>query len=260
MRYKGTLLLTVLSLCSLFLFSEDARATAISDTSATLILDWGSLAVVWNEIDHYALNGADADLDGVTDRSGYPASGWGTDPAIMETAQVTADSVGIAETTFDSANATAHSRADGIGTTSPPDENVISSATSHRGRTFSPLADGLMIFSFEYFITQAFSTDFPSEVTSGYSKVDLHLSYQGTEIGLDEIIADNTGTDMSGRMGFEVDLLASNWYYLEGHVYSSASANSPEQAGTAVPEPSSMLLFGFGMIGLAGFRRTFRNQ
>ena len=116
-----------------------SHAVVTSDSTVTLTLDWSSLDsfVTWQTA-NFKYNGADADLDGVTDSSYQTEGGWVGDPALTYTAQVTADAIGSASTTMDSANATAHARADGIGISSPPYENVSASGTSHRGQRHEP--------------------------------------------------------------------------------------------------------------------------
>jgi hypothetical protein len=273
MHYKRMLLILIFSFFPLFLFSGNASAVAISDTSATLTLDWDSYAdIVWSDGSQFAPNGANADLDGVTAVSGFPVdpNRWVLDPVITETATVTADSVGTAQTTWTSASATAHSVADGLGITSPPAENVISSADSNRGRTFSPTRDGEFTFSFEYIISQVFSKEFGTESYSGWSTVQLMLSDSsagGGQIAYDEVVFNNTGTGGSDSLGFTVALQdkylhptageRDHIYFLMGHVYTSASANSPEQV-SPIPEPSTILLFASGMFGLAALRRRMK--
>jgi len=244
------------ALCfSLLFFCSFAHAVAVSDTSATLTLDWDtySSVVEWQTAD-YSDYGTDANLDGVTDSNYSLIDGWQLNPVFTETAQVTADSVGTATNTYTSATTIAHSRADGIGTTTPPVENVISSATSHRGKVFSPITDGEITFSFAYTMSQIFNQDFATEVLSGWSIAEINLSLGGTNMGHDEAILNNTGTTETGFLTYTDYFYADSYYYLEGHVYTSASANSPEQAAP-IPEPSTMLLLSSGIMGLVWYGR-----
>lgn len=240
-------------LSSLIFFHSLAYAVAISDTSAKLTLNWDdySQLVEWQP-DDFSLYGTDANLDGITD-SNY-GGGWVSDPTFTETAQVTTDSIGKAENNNTSAATFAHSRADGIGITSPPDENVTSSATSHRGKVFSPFQDGNITFNLEYFLSQDFSKDFSTEVLSGYSIAEIALSLGGENIWHDEAILNNTGTTEAGFLTYSGIFYADSYYYLEGHVYTSSSANAPAQV-KPVPEPSTILLLGLGLGGMMLYGR-----
>jgi hypothetical protein len=247
---------------ALALASPLAQATAISDAAASLTLDWSSLdsQVVWSD-SNFKFNGADANLDGVTDSNYQPGgTGWTGDPTVSFTAQVTADAVGNAHTDLTSANASAHARADGVGTSTPPSEDVSASGTSHRGRDFTPLADGTIVFSFGYQIDHTLSKDAAAESNSVYSLVNLVLkTAAGIELANDQFVLNIAGTGVTGTLGFTVDLLASETYYLEGHVYSSAGASAPEQTSQAVPEPGALAMLGLGLAGMGFARRDKRS-
>ncbi|MDF1528972.1 MAG: PEP-CTERM sorting domain-containing protein [Sedimenticola sp.] len=239
--------------------SQFVQAVAISDTSASLTLDWESLdsLVIWND-GNFKYNGADANLDGVTDSNYQSEDGWTGSPVLSYQAQVTADATGNAGTTMTSANVSAHARADGIGTTTPPDEDASASGTSHRGKTFSPISDGEITFSFDYLISHALSNDNISEGNAVYSHIALNLMLGTVNIGSDLFTSGNVG-EITGAVGFTVDLLAANTYYLEGHVYSSASASSPQQTAESIPEPATVALLVIGLAGL-GYRRLHSNN
>lgn len=255
MNSKFPAILSALLVQSAVLVSP-VHATAISDSSVILNLDWDSMSdvVVWSEGD-FKFNGADANLEGVTASNYQTEDGWSGDPALSYSAQVTADAMGNASTGATSASASAHARADGIGAISDTDEDVSASGTSHRGKVFSPIADGEVTFSFGYAMSQLFSKDFPAEGYSGWSIAELILRLGSEEIGYDDFILNNAGTSETGNLTFTVDLLASNSYYLEGHVYTSATARAPKQEAT-IPEPGTLALMGLGMAGLGFCRRN----
>jgi hypothetical protein len=85
-----------------------------------------------------------------------------------------------------------------------------------------------------------------SQLAAGYTTGALNLAFNTANLGTfsDEIILHSSGGNISGYNGALGDITL----IINGQVVQSSS----------VPEPTTMLLLGLGLIGLAGVRRKFK--
>ena len=249
---------------SIVLWGGSAWALSMADTMS--YIDWGSLSIdileggtsasenpayEWrgNQFTHVRAEAQDdngAEI-GVADRY---FDTWGD---YSQTASVD-NAEGLAETTYSDLYVSAFAIANGYDT-----ESASAAADLHRSGSIYAFEDLTLSISIDYYIDHHLITDAFDEDADIYSLVDFslsHMTYDSNGVGTqDYYVSDWTEDAGSGTLTFTADLISGLEYGLNTHLYSSVNVFSPEVAAAPVPEPSTMVLMGLGLVGLAGIGR-----
>ena len=249
---------------SIVLWGGSAWALSIADT--TSYLDWDSFTISilsggasaseeavyeWrgNQFTHVRAEAQD-DSDAVIGVADRYFGAWGD---YSQTASVD-NAEGLAETTFSDLYVSAFAFADGYDT-----ENARAAGDLHRSGSIYAFEDLTLSFSIYYAIDQHLDTDLLGEDADIYSLIEFslsHMTYDDSGNGnRDYYVFDSVTQAGSGWLTFEADLISGLEYGLNAHMYSSVNVFSPEVAAAPVPEPSTMVLMGLGLVGLAGIGR-----
>jgi len=127
------------------------------------------------------------------------------------------------------------------------------------GLTYSGLEAAELVFgTLPAGIEYAISTDdtFVDHLAwyDGWGQTD-YLNYTPGSVGLAEDINTDPGGD-----GFNDNYGWGDWSAYTNHHVSYTAGSDNYVFKSVVPEPTTMLLLGSGLIGLAGFRRRFRKS
>jgi hypothetical protein len=269
MKHRKKMLLTKLSIfVSVLVLSgfSFAHANAISDV--TTYIDWVGMnitggTVTWtpfySNINSYAENNSGAApeqvirvWDGTNVSIGNSVINASSSGATTGTGAIppTDETVGV--------GVSAQAVADGIVTT-----NAGASASAHHNDYFTVAADADLTFVFHYTIAQSISAGSPAEGGHTSSVVALTLwGWLGSSDGTIDSDSFTHGMGTAGSYNSDPSIatlsvtghvLAGKWYTLEAFTQNACGAYAPKSA--SVPEPTTMLLLGLGLMGLAGVRR-----
>lgn len=238
-------------------------AWALSIAETVCYLDWNSLSITGGTYDlvgnQYTYLRADArnDIETIQGTAAEHYISWGN---YSETTDV-AGAAGTAETyleygdpdTIDRLSGWTSAQADGSETTT-----AGGIANVRRSGSILALSDASFEFSIDYYINHDLSTEYVGEDATAYSLLTFSLSQvhyvDGVRI-VDYEVEDFANAPGNGSLTFTADLRSGMQYGFEADIYTMVSVYSPVQAAAPVPEPSTMVLMGLGLIGLAGYGR-----
>ena len=255
-----------LSFFTLLIFSGTALALSTMTTSSSL--NWEGLSFIANEMDvtetvlwdnhEYTNLGAYAEDDIAV--ANFNSDGtriidhgpW----RALELSAVVDNAFGSASTTVEQLSVQASASANGIATI-----DAEANADLHRTGDFK--LDGTGSFTLQLTVPYTMLIESFGDNNWSYSLIELTLSKttyvdgDGTtvEYGYDSVLDFSD----SGLLSIYTDLEFGVFYGLNAHLYSAVTATEHDPVPDPVPEPSTVLLFGSGLAGLAFYRRK-RNK
>ena len=214
---------------------------------------------------------ADADNNFQPAASDYQGPVWDWSAPYEARAEVT-NAVGLASAT-ESGNkvmASGYALSDGIVTT-----EAWSSAAIHRGANIYSNIDALFTFSVDSYYSHVISKDDAAENAWGQSNLNFFITVNDIYDPLldsDSMqihnVADTNLVNQKYHHEVQYDIPAFTGtvpsseyrYIVGGSAHSAVSTGSPQSSSGAVPEPTTLLLYGLGFAGAGIYRRLRKKK